>query len=141
MQSSSKKTERKSGEPDPVARVTSTDLDAHHADHNSDGHDAALITAEQASGRHASADAQHSDLAAGGEFIQSEPNDFPDKTKRNPEVPDELTPEERAAEPPAIETDNRVDEAAIDSFPASDPPSFTPTRAGRASADPVDHRP
>jgi hypothetical protein len=45
-----------------------------------------------------------------------------------------LTPEERAVEPPPL--DDPVDEAAAESFPSSDPPSFTPTRAGKPSQDP-----
>lgn len=139
MQSHNDRTRRKSGEPDPVARVTSTDLHAHQVEN--DGENDATISAEQARKRHASGDLNDADLAAGEEFIQMKPNDFPEPPKGEATIPDELTPRERAAEPPAIHTDNPVDEAAIDSFPASDPPSFTPTRAGRASADPVDQRP
>lgn len=141
MQSTDKRTQRESGEPDAVARVSSTDVTAHETSPDSDEENDAIISAKEALERHASADAREIDLAAGEEFIQMQPNDFPPERKRNPATMDDLTPEERAAEPPANESDNTVDEAAIDSFPASDPPSFTPTRAGRASAHPVDHRP
>ncbi len=141
MQSNDKRAERKSGQPDPVARVSSADLEASQAAGKSEGENEAIISAEEASKRHASADAKDVDLAAGGEFIQMQPNDFPSDKNRKSATTEDLTPEERAAEPPAIDSNNPVDEAAIDSFPASDPPSFTPTRAGRASPDPVDHRP
>ena len=62
------------------------------------------------------------------------------RDRKRPE-PDELTRKERAAEPPPVDTDDPVELADADSFPASDPPSFTPSRAGRPSDDPVDDLP
>lgn len=49
-----------------------------------------------------------------------------------------ITEKERAAQPPDPDGDDPVEQAAADSFPASDPPSFTPARAGKPdrTADP-----
>ena len=40
---------------------------------------------------------------------------------------------ERKAEPPQADVEDKVDLASADSMDASDPPSFTPTRAGAAT--------
>lgn len=42
---------------------------------------------------------------------------------------------ERKAEPPAADVDDEVDLASTDSMDASDPPSFTPTKAGATTED------
>lgn len=42
---------------------------------------------------------------------------------------------ERKAEPPAADVDDEVDLASTDSMDASDPPSFTPTKAGATKKD------
>ncbi len=43
--------------------------------------------------------------------------------------------EERAATPPPVDAKDKVEVASADSMDASDPPSFTPTRAGAARHD------
>lgn len=50
---------------------------------------------------------------------------------------DDLTLAERKEEPPELDAEDEAELAAMDSFPASDPPSFTPSRAGSANATPV----
>jgi hypothetical protein len=50
---------------------------------------------------------------------------------------DDLTATELKEEPPELEAEDEAELAAMDSFPASDPPSFTPTRAGAANPAPV----
>lgn len=50
---------------------------------------------------------------------------------------DDLTASERKEEPPELDAEDEAELAAMDSFPASDPPSFTPTHAGAADPAPV----
>ena len=50
---------------------------------------------------------------------------------RRPSSDERITEADRAATPPDPDDDDPVEQAAADSFPASDPPSFTPTRAGK----------
>lgn len=40
---------------------------------------------------------------------------------------------ERKAEPPEADVEDKVDLASADSMDASDPPSFTPTKAGAST--------
>ncbi|MBC7896672.1 MAG: hypothetical protein H7066_14745 [Cytophagaceae bacterium] len=54
----------------------------------------------------------------------------PASDRRNPED-ERITEKEREAQPPDPDGEDPVEQAAADSFPASDPPSFTPSRAGK----------
>lgn len=54
-----------------------------------------------------------------------------EKPVRRPSSDERMTEEERAVQPPDPDSEDPVERAAADSFPASDPPSFTPTHAGK----------
>lgn len=47
---------------------------------------------------------------------------------------------EKPDAPRRIESDDPVDEASDESFPASDPPSFSPSRAAPSREDPDEDR-
>ena len=63
--------------------------------------------------------------------------------KKNPKRDGEqsLTGDERKVEPPELESEDDAEQASIDSFPASDPPSYTPAHAGNPSAPPAPRNP
>lgn len=66
------------------------------------------------------------------------PPHHPDPEQRDPAPDaDDLTVTERKEEPPELDAEDEAELAAVDSFPASDPPSFTPSRAGSANPKPV----
>ncbi|WP_310571022.1 hypothetical protein [Gemmatimonas sp.] len=73
---------------------------------------------------------------------QNEPErhdpDRSEPARQDPNPDDDvLTVAERKEEPPALDAEDEAELAAMDSFPASDPPSFTPSHAGAASETPV----
>ena len=74
----SKRTQRQRGGPDPVAQCISTDLEACHDDSTDENQQAdSDESANVGSGRY-TVNPKDADLSAGGEFIQAEPNDFPE---------------------------------------------------------------
>jgi hypothetical protein len=52
-----------------------------------------------------------------------------------------LTKDERKVEPPELEAEDEAEQAAIDSFPASDPPSYQPAHAGNPTGMPKPKNP
>ncbi len=53
--------------------------------------------------------------------------------RRNEELAEDenLTEDEKAVEPPEADPDDPVEQSSVDSFPASDPPAFSPSHAGK----------
>ena len=67
---------------------------------------------------------------------------MPDRKKKaNDDGERLLTPDERSAEPPELESEDEAEQASIDSFPASDPPAYTPAHAGNPTAPPAPRNP
>lgn len=52
-----------------------------------------------------------------------------------------LSKKEQRAEPPVLDPEDAAEQASIESFPASDPPSYTPAHAGHPTALPEPKNP
>jgi hypothetical protein len=63
------------------------------------------------------------------------------KKKATHDGKDLLTTEERGVAPPELESEDDAEQASIDSFPASDPPSYQPAHAGNPTALPIHTKP
>jgi len=67
---------------------------------------------------------------------------MPDRKKKpNQHGEHALTTDERKVEPPELESEDEAEQASIDSFPASDPPAYTPAHAGNPTAPPAPKNP
>ena len=53
----------------------------------------------------------------------------------------ELSNTERSVEPPELESEDEAEQASIDSFPATDPPSYQPAHAGNPTGLPEPRNP
>ena len=60
--------------------------------------------------------------------------------KKNTGKSDEAATE-RDAVPPELESEDEAEQASIDSFPASDPPAYTPAHAENPTALPIPRNP